>query len=66
MDEIILNKSEYIEAYSHLKKIEKAIREKDKFKLAILLTQLKYKYDLRLEVIESEMLASSTTTEGRL
>lgn len=52
MDDIILNKSEYLEAYTHLSKIEKAIRDKDEFKLAILLTQLKYKYDLRLEVTE--------------
>ena len=63
MDELILNKSEYLEAYTHLKKIETAIANKDEFKLAILLTQLKYKYDLRLEVTE---LIINTVNEGRV
>lgn len=64
MDSIILNKSEYIEAFGLLTKIEQAIEARDEFRLAILLTQLKYKYDLRLEI--SEMLASSTTNEVRM
>ena len=52
MDSIILNKSEYLEAFGLLTKIEQAIESKDEFRLSILLTQLKYKYDLRLEVSE--------------
>ena len=52
MNEIIINKSEYMEAYSHLKKIEQAIKAKDEFRLSILLTQLRYKFELRLEAGE--------------
>lgn len=52
---IILNKSEFIEAFSHLRKIEIAIVNNDKFRLAILLTQLKYKYNLRLELTDMKI-----------
>ena len=63
---MILNKDEYIEAGSHLDKIEQAIANKDEFRLARLITQLKYKYDLRLEVVKGDTIVSTSEPEVSL